>query len=464
MPGKGPWSRSWQRRGSIGSSRRRTATAASVSLIRANAETFTEPHGVDVAPVVECSLLASARSRAQDDETLAGARQLSPPTVVLRTARAHDVPAPTTNAPWALVASIRVRAPYGWDLVEAQVFPASVVREIAAPPRAQVPLVAAQAVFASTTDNRPAARVGLGASVVVGAGVVADGLGVSAAAVLLLVSAAPWWLKTRPTSTTSSTRRSPRAALPSQFTRFIARSPSSPPLVPGPVPRHVVAQNAMPESFDSLLFAIAATRRTPRGDRLHGQRSSTPSPTRRPMLATYSFLPVIEAFASTAGVDVETRDISLAGPHHRRLRRPAPRGPADRRRPRRARRSWPPRPRPTSSSCPTSRPPCRSSRPPSPSCRPQGYDLPDYPDEPHDRRREGRPGPLRQGQGQRRQPRPARGQLRPPRPRRREELRPQAPALDGRLEPRLARPTSPRWARTTSAPTSSRSSSPPPTP
>ncbi|MBA4101644.1 NADP-dependent isocitrate dehydrogenase [Pseudarthrobacter oxydans] len=32
-----------------------------------------------------------------------------------------------------------------------------------------------------------------------------------------------------------------------------------------------------------------------------------------PMLATYSFLPIIEAFASTAGVEVETRDISLAG-------------------------------------------------------------------------------------------------------------------------------------------------------
>lgn len=31
-----------------------------------------------------------------------------------------------------------------------------------------------------------------------------------------------------------------------------------------------------------------------------------------PMLATYSFLPVIEAFAGTAGVDVETRDISLS--------------------------------------------------------------------------------------------------------------------------------------------------------
>ncbi|MGG5173930.1 NADP-dependent isocitrate dehydrogenase [Pseudarthrobacter sp. J1763] len=32
-----------------------------------------------------------------------------------------------------------------------------------------------------------------------------------------------------------------------------------------------------------------------------------------PMVATYSFLPIVEAFASTAGVEVETRDISLAG-------------------------------------------------------------------------------------------------------------------------------------------------------
>jgi isocitrate dehydrogenase len=32
-----------------------------------------------------------------------------------------------------------------------------------------------------------------------------------------------------------------------------------------------------------------------------------------PALATYSFLPIISAYASTAGVDVETRDISLAG-------------------------------------------------------------------------------------------------------------------------------------------------------
>src|SRR5205085_9334211 len=32
-----------------------------------------------------------------------------------------------------------------------------------------------------------------------------------------------------------------------------------------------------------------------------------------PALATYSFLPIIQAFASAAGVTVETRDISLAG-------------------------------------------------------------------------------------------------------------------------------------------------------
>ncbi|MDQ6935248.1 MAG: NADP-dependent isocitrate dehydrogenase [Actinomycetota bacterium] len=32
-----------------------------------------------------------------------------------------------------------------------------------------------------------------------------------------------------------------------------------------------------------------------------------------PLLATYSLLPIIEAYAGTAGVDVETRDISLAG-------------------------------------------------------------------------------------------------------------------------------------------------------
>src|SRR5690348_17633528 len=31
-----------------------------------------------------------------------------------------------------------------------------------------------------------------------------------------------------------------------------------------------------------------------------------------PLLATYSFLPIIEAYAGAAGVNVETRDISVA--------------------------------------------------------------------------------------------------------------------------------------------------------
>ena len=32
-----------------------------------------------------------------------------------------------------------------------------------------------------------------------------------------------------------------------------------------------------------------------------------------PLLATYSLKPIVEAFASQAGIDVETADISLAG-------------------------------------------------------------------------------------------------------------------------------------------------------
>ena len=70
----------------------------------------------------------------------------------------------------------------------------------------------------------------------------------------------------------------------------------------------------------------------------------------------------------------------------------------------------------------------------------KGYALPDYPDEPADRRRARRPGPLRPGQGQRREPGAARGQLRPPGPGLGEAVRPQAPALDGRLVARLEDP------------------------
>ncbi len=65
--------------------------------------------------------------------------------------------------------------------------------------------------------------------------------------------------------------------------------------------------------FDSLQVPIAATRRT-------SEETATPMATiiytltdEAPLLATYSLLPVVEAYAATAGVEVETRDISLAG-------------------------------------------------------------------------------------------------------------------------------------------------------
>jgi isocitrate dehydrogenase len=32
-----------------------------------------------------------------------------------------------------------------------------------------------------------------------------------------------------------------------------------------------------------------------------------------PLLATYSLLPIVKAFTKAAGIEVETRDISLAG-------------------------------------------------------------------------------------------------------------------------------------------------------
>ena len=151
-----------------------------------------------------------------------------------------------------------------------------------------------------------------------------------------------------------------------------------------------------------------------------------------PLLATYSFLPIVEAYARTAGVEVETRDISLAGADHRPVPRAADRRAAHRRRARRARRAGHHargehhqaaqhlRVDPAAQGC--------DRRAAGQGLRPAGL-----PREPADRRGEGDPREVRQGQGQRGQPGAARGQLRPPRPRLGQELRQAAPALDGRL-------------------------------
>ena len=78
-----------------------------------------------------------------------------------------------------------------------------------------------------------------------------------------------------------------------------------------------------------------------------------------PALATYSLLPIVQAFTRQAGIAVETRDISLAG---RVLSAFADRLPATRRSPITSPSSArsPSSPRRTSSSCPTSRLRCRS--------------------------------------------------------------------------------------------------------
>ena len=153
-----------------------------------------------------------------------------------------------------------------------------------------------------------------------------------------------------------------------------------------------------------------------------------------PALATHSFLPIIEAFAGQAGVDIELRDISLAGrilaqfpdrltDEQRVAGRAAP-----------SSASWPRRPRRTSSSCRTSAPRSRSSRRRSRSCRRPATTSRTTRTTPRLRRRE---RAAREAydrvKGSRGQPGAARGQLRPPRARVGEGVRPQAPALDGRV-------------------------------
>ena len=87
------------------------------------------------------------------------------------------------------------------------------------------------------------------------------------------------------------------------------------------------------------------------------------------MLATFSFLPIIQAFTGPAGVQRGDPGHLPGRPDPGPVPGPAARGAArsPMRWPSSAR--WPRRPRPTSSSCRTSRPRCRSSRRRSPSCR-----------------------------------------------------------------------------------------------
>ena len=151
-----------------------------------------------------------------------------------------------------------------------------------------------------------------------------------------------------------------------------------------------------------------------------------------PMLATDSLLPIVQAFAAAAGVDVRDPRHLAGRPHPGGVPGAAHRGAADRRRPRRARR---PRDDPRGQHHQAAErlrlDPAAQGRDrgaAGPGLRPAGL-----PRRARDRRGARHPRALRQGQGLRGQPGAARGQLRPPGARLGEELRPQAPALDGRV-------------------------------
>ena len=182
-----------------------------------------------------------------------------------------------------------------------------------------------------------------------------------------------------------------------------------------------------------------------------------------PALATASLLPVIATFTAAAGVEVELRDISLAA----RVLAAVPRGPHRR----------------TSGSSDdlaelgalVERPEANVIKLPNVSAsipqlkatieelQAKGYTVPDYPDEPPDRRRAATPRPattrsraravnpvLREGNSDRRAP--GVGQ----------EVRPQPPALDGCLVARLQDPRRPHGRRRLLRATSSPSPSPRP--
>ena len=156
-----------------------------------------------------------------------------------------------------------------------------------------------------------------------------------------------------------------------------------------------------------------------------------------PLLATCAFLPIIRTFTKPAGVRVEESDISVAArilgnfPEYLTPEQRVPDTLAE-------------------LGKKTLEPDANIIKLPNISASvPQlvaaikelqgkGYKIPDYPERPEDRRREGDQGALRQVHRLGRQPGAARRQLRPPRAARRQGVRTQEPALDGRMGAGLA--------------------------
>ena len=151
-----------------------------------------------------------------------------------------------------------------------------------------------------------------------------------------------------------------------------------------------------------------------------------------PALATHSFLPIIEAFARQAGVEIELRDISLAG----RILAQFPDRLTDEQRVPDALSELgelAKTPEANIIKLPNISASIPQLKAAIKELQEAGYDVPDYPDDPRtDDAKSGARG-VRPGEGQRGQPGPARGQLGPARAGVGEVLRRQAPALDGRV-------------------------------
>ena len=113
-----------------------------------------------------------------------------------------------------------------------------------------------------------------------------------------------------------------------------------------------------------------------------------------PALATYSLLPIVQAFTRAAGVVVETRDISLAGRILAGVSRPAAAGSAPVGRPRRARTQLAKTPDANIIKLPNISASIPQLKGAIKELQQQGYAVPDYPEDPQNDERESDQGGL----------------------------------------------------------------------
>ena len=151
-----------------------------------------------------------------------------------------------------------------------------------------------------------------------------------------------------------------------------------------------------------------------------------------PALATVSLLPIVRAFAAAADVEVEVRDISLAG----RILAQFPDALGEDQRVADALTELgelAQKPEANIIKLPNISASVPQLKAAIEELQGKGYAIPDYPEEPADDEQRDVRSALRQGQGERGEPRSPPGQLRPPGARLGQGARPPAPPLDGRV-------------------------------